>query len=108
MHLGRREKVRFPETYKRFRLIRTHGRVFGIPLSQNAEAILNGGKLFTHPSVLSAPTLDEVRERIDDFDESPWRPEHVGEYEGYDLLRLDDTVHAVPAGAGEVDLHTDD
>lgn len=108
MHHGRRERGHFPETYQRFQLIRTHGRVFGVPMSLNAKALYKDGSLFTHPAVLSASTLEELREQIDAFDVSPWRPEHVGMYAGYDLVRLADAVHAVPAGAGEVDLHLDD
>jgi glycosyltransferase involved in cell wall biosynthesis len=62
---GRRPKVPFPERYKEWRLIRTHGRVFAIPLSCDPELLVYTGSFFTHPAVLSAATLEEVREQID-------------------------------------------
>jgi glycosyltransferase involved in cell wall biosynthesis len=107
MHLGRRERVFFPETYKEYRLIRTHGRVFGIPIALDPERVLSDpdGKMFFHPAVLSAATLEELRERIDSADEPAPRPEVVGRCEGHELVRLGDAVHAVPDGAGEVDLY---
>ncbi len=63
MNMGRRDRVPFPASYKDFHLIRTHGRVFGIPPSLSHEGLLESGMLFKHPAILSAPTLDAMRER---------------------------------------------
>ena len=106
MQLGRRERIFFPETHKEYRLIRTHGRVYGIPEALGPEEMLldPDGKMFFHPAVVSAATLEELRERIDAGEPGP-RPEIVGRCEGHDLVRLGDAVHAVPDGAGDVDLY---
>jgi glycosyltransferase involved in cell wall biosynthesis len=65
MQQGRRPRVPFPETYKEWRLLRTHGRVFAIPLACDPEVLIYTGTFFSHPAVLSAATLEEIREQID-------------------------------------------
>lgn len=105
MSLGRQAKVPFPESYNGFRLIRTHGRVFGIPPALDAEAVLQAGVLFSHPAVLSAPTLDELREQIDRFDGATAKPEVVGQCEGYSMVRVKGALYGVPHDAPPVDLH---
>ena len=104
MNLGRRDKVLFPEFYQNFRLIRTHGRIFGIPPESDPERILASGQLFTHPSVLSASTLDEMRERIDGYDASEFQPRLVGRCDGYDLVRHRNSLYAVPSGVEPFDF----
>ncbi len=104
MHLGLQEKVLFPESYKGFRLIRTHGRIYGIPPSVNPERVLASGQLFTHPAVQSTVTLAEMQVLIDGFDESSLRPEPIARSEGYDVVRFRGMFFAVPHAAGSVDL----
>ena len=105
MHHGRREKVLFPESYRDFRLIRTHGRVFAVPPAVDPERVLAAGRLFTHPAVFSGPTLDDVCRRIDAFDAAHLVPETAGRCAGYDIIRLGAAWHAVPVGAAPCDLH---
>lgn len=69
MHLGPRPKFTFPTTYKAYRLLRTHGRFFAIPLACNPEALQIAGDFLNDPVVLSAPTLDEIRQQIDARDQ---------------------------------------
>ena len=104
MHLGARDRVHFPESYRGFRLVRTHGRVFAIPDAVDPAGVMHTGGLFTHPAVLSAATLDDVREVIDRFDDAALRPEPLGSFPGYELVRLKGVCHAVPVGT-TVDLH---
>src|SRR3954454_18996550 len=101
MHLGRQPRIPFPETYQRFRLLRTHGRVFGIPFAIDPDdrPVHEKELLLCHPHVLSAATLDEMRERIDAFDESVFEAEVVARVEGADLVRLGGAVHTVPDAA---------
>jgi glycosyltransferase involved in cell wall biosynthesis len=106
--LGARPKVLFPRTYKGFRLIRSYGRVYGIPSFLDAEEIQYRGKLTSHPAVVSAPTREEVEAEIDRYDTNHHVPEVIDRYEGYNLLRLRGTVHAVPQTAGAVDLNLEE
>ncbi len=108
MELGLRERVLFPESYGDFRLIRTHGRVFAIPEFLDPDEVLHRGRLHTHPGVLSAPTLEEVQALIDDYDDTPYRPEPVESFEGYSLVRKGGAVYGVPQSAGLVDLNVDE
>jgi len=105
MNLGRREKDKFPESYKGFRLVRTHGRVFAFAPSLNTERILNmPGLMFRHPGVFSTSTLDEAERLIDSLDVQALQPELVREVEGYNILRHRGTFYAVPQSASGVDL----
>lgn len=105
MQLGRREKTSFPDWYKTYRLIRSHGRCYGIPPSADAEEILQAGTLFEHPAVLTAATLPELQELIDAFDEESVKPAVVGRHEGYDLVRLGGALYGVPSAATPGDLN---
>ena len=104
MHLGRREREHFPAEYNGFRLIRTHGRVWGIPSQIDPQRVLEAGQLFTHPAVLCTPTLPEMRAAIDAFDPAALTPVPVGTHGGYDLLRFRGQLMAVRSGCGPVDL----
>ena len=105
MHLGRREKVPFPESYKGFRLIRIHGRVHALPPTAQVERILGTpGMLDRHPAVLSAPTLAEIERLVDAWDERAERTEALKQVEGYDIVRHRNAFYAVPQSAGAVDL----
>src|SRR5262249_37830682 len=64
MHLGRKPKVPFPKYHGRFRLVRTHGRVFAIPPHLPAEALVYSGEFLTHPEVVSAANLQEMQQRL--------------------------------------------
>ncbi len=66
MPLGLRPRVPFPESYRGWGLVRTHGRVFALPPSVDPLDALRTGRLFTHPAALSAATLDEMQRLIDD------------------------------------------
>jgi glycosyltransferase involved in cell wall biosynthesis len=110
MNHGRRARVPFPETYKNFRLIRTHGRVFGIPNAAGfcdvgeTDATLVEAGAFLHPAVISAANLAEIQEMIDGFDESTVVPETIGAIEGYNLVRLGEKLYGVPKSAPAGDL----
>ena len=108
MHLGRRDRVHFPASYRGFRLIRTHGRVWGLPPEIDPVRVLADDQLFTHPGVLSTPTLDEMRAAIDAFDHAALRPELVATLDGYDLVRFRGELLAVRSGCGPADLDLPD
>ncbi len=105
MPSGRREKAFFPEEYGSFRLVRTHGRIFGLPRAVDPEGALDIGSVIRHPAVLSAATLPELQARIDTFDEKSVRPEVVGGGQGYDVVRLGAALYGVPRTARPGDLH---
>src|SRR5262245_1968441 len=65
MHLGSRPPFTFPAAYKQYKLLRTHGLYFALPIACNPDALEIAGDFLTDPTVLSATTLDEIRERID-------------------------------------------
>jgi glycosyltransferase involved in cell wall biosynthesis len=109
MHLGRRDKVPFPDSYRGFRLVRTHGRVFALPPAVDTERVLNTpGLMFRHPAVLSAPTLEGVQAAVDRFDPRTLAPEAVDVDGGYEIVRHRGALYAVPRGAGGVDLDVAD
>src|SRR5438046_5710103 len=100
MHLGRRDKVPFPESYKGFHLIRTHGRVHALPPTVQMERILDTpGLLDRQPAALSAATLEEVQRLVDATDPAEFVPEVVKQIEGYDVVRYRGACYAVPATA---------
>ncbi len=104
MRLGRQPKTPFPERYKGFRVIRTHGRVWGIPPAADEVRLLAEELLFDHPAVKSAATLDELTALIDRYDPAEDQPDPVARRDGYDVVRFRGVYHAVPHGAGLVDL----
>lgn len=104
MHLGKKPKVPFPETYKDFQLLRAFGRVFAIPSFLNVEEVLARGLQFSHPEILSASTLEEMEGVIDAFDAEASRPAFAGQCEDYDLVRYCGAVYGVPRAAGNPDL----
>jgi glycosyltransferase involved in cell wall biosynthesis len=105
MNLGRREKVPFPASYNGFTLIRTHGRVYALPPGAQVRRIMTtAGLLDRHPAVLSAATLEDVRDLVDRCDARAHLPQVVGQCAGYDIVRHRGTWYAVPQAAGDLDL----
>src|SRR5262245_1884957 len=103
-HLGLRLRVPFPETYRGFRLLRAHGRVYATPPSPDPARMLQTGRLFTHPAVLSAATREELEATIDAAGARDEQPVVVGRSGGHDLVRHRGVVHGVPLAAAPVDL----
>ncbi len=108
MNFGRRPRVLPPLTYKGFRVLRTHGWVYGVPPFLVPKLLptdmLANGALFSHPAILTAPTLEELLARIDVYDPRQDRPQVVGSHEEYDLVRHRGSLYGVPKAAGDVDL----
>ncbi len=107
-HLGIRERVPFPEVYKEFRMARTHGRVYGVPLFLEPDETLDRGRLLTHPATLSAATLPEMQALIDSYDGRRYEPIPQGRCDGYDLVRHDGRAYGVPRSAGPVNLNREE
>ena len=96
-HLGMRPRVFFPDTYRGFHLLRTHGRVYAIPLSLDPEELLRNGQLFANLAVLSAASLEELQALIDRRGGTPEEPKVVGHCRGYTLIRRRGKVFGVSA-----------
>jgi glycosyltransferase involved in cell wall biosynthesis len=102
--LGRRPQILFPSEYKDFHLVRAFGRVYGIPPALDPEEIQESGRLTSHPAVLSAATLPELREMIDALGAGLNRPRPLGRCGNYELVGYRGWVYGVPPAAGPVDL----
>jgi glycosyltransferase involved in cell wall biosynthesis len=98
----------FPDFYKTYRLYRVRGRAYAVPPSLNPEWAVETGLLFTHPAVLSAGSLDELRAQIDTADLHIPRSELVCLHAEYRVVRFRGRLHAVPHAAGDVDLDLPD
>jgi glycosyltransferase involved in cell wall biosynthesis len=108
MNLGMRPRVQPPLTYKGFRILRTHGWVYGVPPFLVPELrstdLLQRGELFSHPAILKAPTLEELLACVDGYDPRTQRPQVVGSFQEYDVVSHRGSLYGVPQLAGEVDL----
>ncbi|MBY0514874.1 MAG: glycosyltransferase, partial [Gemmataceae bacterium] len=105
MHLGRRDRVPFPASYKSFRVVRTHGRVFALPRALDPDAALRETDFIDHPAAVSAASLDELFEALDGYDERAAVPEVVGERDGYSVVRVGGKHFAVPRADAVPDLN---
>jgi glycosyltransferase involved in cell wall biosynthesis len=65
MQLGMKKKTILPRTYKGFHVVRSHGRVYGIPPFLDPEDLHADGRPYSHPAILSASTRPELEARID-------------------------------------------
>lgn len=104
MRLGRQPKTPFPDRYNGWRVIRTHGRVFAIPPTADEVRLLAEERLFDHPAVKCAPNLAAMQALIDAHDPAEDTPEPVARRDGYDVVRFRGAYHAIPHGAGLIDL----
>jgi glycosyltransferase involved in cell wall biosynthesis len=119
MQQGMRPRSSLPVMYKDFYILRTHGRVYGIPSHLDPGEVpwpetLHGhpallrarvhAGLLTHPAVLQAATLSDLESAIDDQD-CPAEPgSRAGSYLGHALIHHRGGWYGVPEQAGSVDL----
>src|SRR5438067_5615023 len=108
MHQATQPKVRLPYAYKGFYLTRSHGRLYGIPPFLDADELHYRKRLHIHPAVLSASTEEVLTALVDTYDAAPYVPEVIDDYEGYDVVRLGETLYGVPQSAGVVDLNLEE
>jgi glycosyltransferase involved in cell wall biosynthesis len=66
MQIGMRKKVHLPQQYKGLQIVRSHGRVYAIPLFLDPEDYHDHGRPFSHPAIISGATRTEIEARIDD------------------------------------------
>jgi glycosyltransferase involved in cell wall biosynthesis len=105
MSLFRQAKVPILGMHKGFTLFRTHGWLYALPPGARVERIIfTPGLLDRHPAVLSAATMEELHQLIDDYDLRSLVREVVGQVEGYDIVRHRGACYAVPQSAGDIDL----
>jgi glycosyltransferase involved in cell wall biosynthesis len=107
-HIGWRERVDFPETYRGFRLLRAFGCIYAFPPLLDPDETLHDGNLLRHPATLRAPNLEEMQVLIDNFDPGRYEPETLASYEGHVLVRHCGTLYGVPRSAGTVNLNLED
>src|SRR5262249_48956884 len=108
MQLGLRERTLFPEYYKEFRLLRAFGRIYAFPPFLDRDETLHQGRLLRHPATLTAATLEEMQALIDEFDLGRYEPAVIDTYQGYDLVRLCDSLYGVPQSAHGVNLNLEE
>jgi glycosyltransferase involved in cell wall biosynthesis len=108
MQVGFRTKVPLPRNYKGFRVVLSHGRYYGIPRSLKPLDYYNPGMPILHPAILSTATKEELFARIDALATRPDRPELLGQYEGYNLVRHRGSVYGMPQAARRLDLDEED
>jgi glycosyltransferase involved in cell wall biosynthesis len=104
-------RVQLPDwffEYKGFAVIRSHGRFYGVPGFLDPEYLQLRGLVLAHPAVRSASTIEELKGWIDGYDIQHNRPETIGSYEGYNLVRLRGWVHGVPRASGFADLYLEE
>jgi glycosyltransferase involved in cell wall biosynthesis len=106
--LGARPKYKFPAYYRDFYLVRSGGRVFGIPPFLDAEDLVERDQFSSHPAVVSAATLEEIAGLIDAFDPGAFQARPAGSVHGYDLVHYRGRVHGVPRAAGPVGLDVEE
>ena len=105
MNFGPRAKYSVPATYRNFALVRMRGRVFGIHQSLDPKGVLYTGRLFDHPAIFSAATVEELQRLIENCDERELVPQVIDRCEVYDVVRLRGKLYGVPQAAGPADLH---
>jgi glycosyltransferase involved in cell wall biosynthesis len=103
-----RPKVRVPRPYKGFCVVRDLGRFYGIPNFVEPWETRERERLISHPAVLSAATEKELEALIDDYDSRAFRPQPVGSYEGYNLIRHGNAVYGIPQTAGPPDFYEEE
>ncbi len=108
MQQAARQRVRYPCYYKGFYITRSHGHLYAIPPFLDPEEIQYRNRLHVHPAIVSAATQDELEARIDDYDDSPYRPEVVDICEDHQIIRLGSRYFGVPQEAKSVDLNLED
>lgn len=105
--LGIRPRTELPPWYNGYYLVRSHGRVYGIPDFLDVTEFLTHRKPFSHPALLSAASLQELEARIDASDPAAGRPQLLGRCEGYGLVRCRGAVYGVPGRVGLAALDLD-
>jgi glycosyltransferase involved in cell wall biosynthesis len=108
MNLGLRPRPELPETYQEYSVYLARGVLYGIPLHLDPGYGLRTPTVLHHPAVLKADTLDELLNLIDHRDGTPPVQALMGRFEGYDLIRQGNRIHAVPQGVRHVDLDLPD
>jgi glycosyltransferase involved in cell wall biosynthesis len=103
MQLGTRPAVPFPTRYRDYRLVRSRGRVFGVPSFLDFNQLLHTEQFYAHPAILSARTRQDLEALIEERDADN-RAENLGVIEGHNLVRHRGTLYAIPQGVGPVDL----
>jgi glycosyltransferase involved in cell wall biosynthesis len=119
MQQGMRPRSSVPLIYKDYYILRTHGRVYGIPSSLDPGEVpwpetlhtypalltvqVHRG-LLTHPAVLQAATFPELESLIDLRQNAPVYQRHAGSFEGHVLIEHRGSWYGVPEQTGSVDL----
>src|SRR4051794_22569353 len=108
MNFGARAKYSVPATYKNFELIRIRGRVFAVHQSLDPKGVVYTGRLFDHPAIFSAGTVEDVQRLVDQCDERDIVPDILDRCGDYNLVKLGGKFYGVPRSAGPADLHLPD
>ncbi len=94
--------------YKGFLICPRYGRVFAIPSLLHQEHGLIDDAILYHPAVLSAPSCEELEPLIDAYNDLEFNCEPLGTHAGYQLLRFQSFVYAVPENCEQVNLYRTD
>jgi len=93
--------------HKGWTVVRWLGCYYGVPKHLDPEMLVYRPQFRGHPAVLKAMNRAAILEMIDRQEEGPVSVEE-GSCEGYNLVRRGALVHAIPQGAGPVDVDVED
>lgn len=105
MQLVLRQRPQLRPVYKGFEIHHNYGRVFAIPSRLVQQYGLIDNKILSHPSVLSAPCIEELTPQLDSYDDQLHQTENLGIYRGYTLLRYQGIIYAIPENGDTVNHH---
>ena len=90
--------------YKEFNILKYCGNFYGVPAFLNLND-LNNEEKENHPTIIKADTQQSVKDLVDQFDISYFRPKVIGEYKEVNLVRYGCRIYPISKTTKEFNLH---
>lgn len=88
--------------YKKFNIVSFKNNFYGIP------AFLNNPDLNKeedeHPLIVTAASIENVKEKIDQFEVKYFEPTPLEKYKSFTILRFGNSLYAIPDSFGKIDI----